>query len=146
MKKYTEIEKEELRNEIRTYVKLCKMPYIYEMLVEEAITSTEWDFTDPEHYDGCTGVSELHFSQFPPDCLAHDFYWRTGRGGVVADRIFKDIMKLMGRSCRIIKKRYTGVRIAWFGWYKWKHKFNKNVQELTPAMKLYADVKGIKIK
>jgi hypothetical protein len=144
MKVYTETEKEEIRNEIRTYVKLCKMPYIYEMLIEEAITSTEWDFTDPDDYDGCTGVSELHFSRFPPDCLTHDFHWKTGRGGMISDKIFKDIMKLMGRPCRIIKKRFYVVRIAWMIFYKWKHKWNGNVKELTLAMKLYADLKNLK--
>lgn len=136
-------EKLEQIEKIRAFYKLCEVPYLYEMLIEEAITDTKWDFTNPDHYDGCTGVPELHYDGYPFDCLTHDFHWKTGRGGIIADNIFRDNMRFMGRSEAIIKKRFNGVRFFWKIWYKWKHKFNGNIHELTPAMKLYKDINGL---
>jgi hypothetical protein len=130
-------EKQILIQETLEYARLIKLNSVLMDCLKEALYSTEWDFTNPDHYDGCTGVDELHYNAYPPDCLIHDFHWKTGRGGIVADSIFKDIMKAMGRSNRIIKKRYKGVRLGWMFFYKWKHKLNGNVQELTNAMKVY---------
>lgn len=139
-----QIEKDIIKEKIRCYYKQCNVPYLYQMLIEEALESTEWDFMDPNQYDGCSGVSEFHYDQYPFDCLVHDFHWRTGRGGIVADSIFKDNMEFRGLAPIVIKKRYLGVRFFWGIFYKWKHKLNKNVKPLTPAMKLYKDIKGIK--
>jgi len=135
-------EKLEQIEKIRAFYKLCEVPYLYELLIEEAITSEEWDFMNPDDFDGCTGAPELHYDGYPFDCLVHDFHWKTGRGGLISDKIFKDNMKFMGRSKSIIRKRFFAVRTAWLSYFKWKHKFAGNVHELTPAMKMYRDIKG----
>lgn len=106
---------------------------IQEQLVIEACISDEWDIK--KDFDGCTSVSDLLHLGYPIDCLRHDFDWITGRGGKLSDQIFYDLMIARGVSKWRARKRYLGVRLAWFGWYKWKHRNNKRPP--TEAMKLW---------
>ena len=134
-------EKELIKYQIREHYRECNLKPIYQILVEEALESDEWDFmTD---YNGCTAVSELHYDYYVFDCFVHDFLWITGRGGKIADKIFYDLMIARGLGKYIAKKRYIGVRIAWNTVYRWKHKFNGNVRPHTYGMELYKDLKGL---
>lgn len=108
-------------------------------LIFEAIKSNEWALkTD---YDGCTGVSDLNHLGFPFDCLVHDFHWITGRGGALSDKIFYDLMIARGVPKWRARKRYLGVRLGWFGFYKWKHLTKGNKRENTFFMEKFKNKK-----
>lgn len=137
-----EIQKDIIRNRIRAHYSLYNLEDIQIAIIEDALTSDEWNFlTD---YDGCTAVSEFHYDKYVFDCFVHDYFWITGRGGKLSDKIFYDLMLKRGLGKYVSMKRYIGVRLSWKLFYKWKHLKNGNVRPLTYNMKLYKDLKGLK--
>lgn len=111
------------------------LTYLQEQLILEAINSKEWDLV--ADYDGCTGVPEFHINKVIFPCFVHDFHWQSGRGGIVSDRIFYEMMLAQGFPKWKARKRYLGVRLAWNLVYKWKHKRKCNVRDLTNYMKIW---------
>jgi hypothetical protein len=108
---------------------LYNLPKEFADIILEALYSTEWDwFTD---CDGCTGVPDLTYLKYHPACIVHDYFWVTGRGGKVSDKIFFKLMLLYKKGWTVSLARYTAVKLAWVGWYKWKHKLNGNVRPLS---------------
>jgi hypothetical protein len=122
--------------------KKCNLEAIHYRLIEEAVYSNEWDFM--VDYDGCTAVAELHYDYYVFDCFVHDFHWKTGRGGKVADKIFLEMMLRRGLGWYVAYKRYYGVRLTWNLKYKRKHKKYGNVKELTEYMKIFKAIRKIK--
>lgn len=62
----------------------------FQDLVLEVIYSDEWNWW--EDMDGCTKVNDLSPTRYAEPCLVHDWFWRTGRGGIVSDKIFRKLM------------------------------------------------------
>jgi hypothetical protein len=105
-----------------------KIPITYRQLILTALDSQEWVWY--KDCDGCTGVPDLTYMTYHPACIVHDYLWVTGRGGKVADKLFYNLMLLYQKGSTVSRVRYIAVRIAWLGYYKWKHKFNKNVKPM----------------
>lgn len=127
------------RRKIIESFELYNVPEILQNVILEALNSSEWDWF--HDCDGCTMVADYWPSKFHPACLVHDFYWVTGRGGKEADLIFKEIMKAYALPPSLYIRRYIGVRVGWFAFYKWKHLVKGNKKPLTPAMKAYLEYK-----
>lgn len=120
------------------------IPPIAQRVILEALNFPEWDWF--EDCDGCTAVPNYWVNKYSPSCTVHDGHWRTGRGGKVSDVIFRYLCQLYGFPKYQSKKRFIGVRLAWFGFYKWKHLLNGNKKEPTPAMiELYNYIKENKL-
>lgn len=132
----------EIIESLFNHAKACNLDAIHYRLIEEAVYSKEWDFM--VDYDGCTGVAELHHDFYVFDCFVHDFHWRTGRGGKVADKIFLEMMLRRGLGRYIAYKRYIGVRLAWNLIYKKQHKKKGNINELTYYMNVFKAIRKIK--
>ena len=137
----------EIKERVRAHYKAVNLSPLLISLVEEALSDYHaevdgWDFIDD--CDGCTGVHDYHPDKWVFDCLTHDFHWRCGRGGLISDKIFYDLMVARGFPKWKAGKRYIGVRIAWMTKYKWKHKRNGNIKPLTIAMIEYAKINNLK--
>jgi len=70
-------------------------------------------------YDGCSVVQDHYHPSI--SCFVHDFFWRTGHGGSDSDKLFYKLMLKEGVNKPKAIKRYLGVRLAWFFYYKWKY-------------------------
>ena len=109
------------------------VPNEYIVLIQRAIDSNEWDwFLD---MDGCSFVPNYWPTKFHPACLVHDYYWRTGRGGYWSDRIFLELMEIYSMPKFKRTKRFVGVRVGWFLYFKWKHLINGNIRKLDVITK-----------
>jgi hypothetical protein len=80
-------------------------------------------------YDGATLVKD----KYVPNLFSwlHDYMWRTGAGGKESDVIMRYLIEKGYGDKGEARLFYIGVRIAWFGFYKWKHKLKGNKRELT---------------
>jgi len=71
-------------------------------------------------FDGCTAVSDVLHPFLP--CFKHDFNWRVFGGGKWADVEFKSDLIRCGVKPFKAWRWYTGVRVAWNLYFKWKKK------------------------
>ena len=99
-------------------------------IVREAFSSKDWDAIND--YNGCSIVQDpLHPC---PACFVHDYMWITGRGGSMSDKIFYYLMKAEGLDEFTAIRRWLGVRIGWYVYFKWKYIRNRNLKKPTLAM------------
>jgi len=80
-------------------------------------------------YDGASVIEDEYHPRFA--YFVHDFFWRTGAGGVESDRIMKALLIMTGDSKLSAQKKYIGVRAGWLLMYKYKHKRKGNVRKLN---------------
>lgn len=99
-------------------------------LVNEAFDSKDWNVL--EDYNGCTVVQD--FFHPCPACFVHDYMGITGRGGRVSDRIFYHLMIAEGMPNGKSKRRWFAVRVAWYGYFLWKHIVRRSLKPTTRAM------------
>ena len=106
-------------------------------LIHEAFESNKWDII--KQYNGCTIVQDvLHPC---PACFCHDFMWISGHGGKISDEIFKQLMLAEGMKKCKVNRRFLGVRVGWFLWFKYKR---KNVEPTKNMMQFYKYLKEFK--
>jgi len=108
-------------------------------LIDQAIMDPTWN--PMAEYDGCTVVQD----QFHPcmSCFLHDYLWKMGQGGREADKLFYLLMLIEGTSKAKAKRRWLGVRVAWFTYFKWQHFVKRNV---NPYSELFlAALKSLEI-
>ena len=87
--------------------------------------SEQWDW----EYNGVTLMPD---EQYPVlYAWLHDFMWITGSGGKESDWILRFVRDKQGYKKEVSMKYFKGIRVAWKTYYKWKHKFNGNVRNLT---------------
>jgi len=98
------------------------LPKCFIELIDETFTR-EWV------YNGATGVKDKYY----PNLFSwvHDYLWITGAGGKESDLIMRYLVDSKYGDSGEARLFYIGVRLAWFGFYKWKHKFKGNKRELT---------------
>ncbi len=120
--------KEQERQRIIDSFDVYDVPLYFRELTIQALNSTDWDWFN--EMDGCSCAPNYWPTRFNPPCLVHDYLWRTGRGGIISDKIFLKHMKIysMPKFQRVF--RFVAVRVGWLLFYKWKHKFNKNIRIL----------------
>jgi len=107
-----------------------KLKNLWIELITDAFNSENWDVLND--YNGCTIVQD--YLQPSMSCFCHDFMWITGHGGIMADRIFKFLMKAQGLPKGKANRRWFGVRVGWiFGFY-WKYKFKGELKPPTKSM------------
>ncbi len=110
------------------------IPEPYRACIIEAFdagSAGEWNIFG---MDGCTLVSDYWPTKWAPSCTPHDYQFITGRGGWLSNRIFTEINKCYALPGPVVSRRHIGVTIAWWGFLRWKHLFNRNVKPYTPAM------------
>lgn len=122
----------EARAKVVASFRVYDVPDPYREVILEAFDSKEWDILE---MDGCTSVADFWPNKFTPSCTPHDFHYMTGRGGWLSNRLFTEINKCYALAPRSIKIRHTGVTVAWWAFFKWKHLFKGNVKPYTPAMR-----------
>jgi len=114
---YRDFKKEDVETAL---IKACDRvgapKYVLKML-EDAINDPLWNHM--KDYNGCTLVEDPTHPYVP--CFLHDWMWRTGRGGLEADNIFYHTQVLFGMPKKMARRRYYGVRIGWFTFFKWKY-------------------------
>ncbi len=99
-------------------------------IIREAFLSEDWNII--EDYNGCTLVQDqLHPC---PACFVHDYMWITGHGGAMADNIFYEMMLAEGMTKAKAKRRWFGVRVGWFAYFRWKYIITRKYQQPTLAM------------
>ncbi len=81
------------------------------------IIAFEWARKNPKKFDGATGDKELWVSLYEPAALVHDYLYVTGRANtykdrLLADRVFKKIMKTYRVPGIWIRLRYWAVRLG----------------------------------
>ncbi len=103
---------------------------LQELIIESCNALNNGEFS----FDGTTGDVELWVTVYEPASLVHDYLWATGRGGLIADRIFRRIMKVYAVHPIVYSARYLAVRSAWSCYYYWKHTYNRNLKPLTKRM------------
>lgn len=94
-------------------------------LFNRACTDSRW--TPSIEFDGCTTIQDLRQPCAP--CFVHDWMWKTGQGGKVADKIFFRL--LIATGCNKTKARimFVLVRIGWATVYRRKHLKDRNVNK-----------------
>lgn len=95
-------------------------------LIIEGLNSKEWDSLID--YNGCTIVQDILHPC--PACFCHDYMWISGHGGKDSDKLFKLFMSFEPMSKAKINRRWLGVRIGWFLWFKWKRKNKGNTKAM----------------
>lgn len=108
---------------IRLAKKLKVDDWVFD-LIDEAFENKKWDPVND--YDGCTLVQDCYHPSLA--CFIHDYLWKCGFGGLLSDKIYKYIMNLEGMHKYRITRRWLAVRFVWLILYKWKHLFNKNIE------------------
>lgn len=104
---------------------------LWKDIIFEAMSSEHWEFI--KDYNGCTLVQDpIHPS---PACFVHDYMWICGYGGYHSDFIFRRLILAEGVSTRgRAFRRWLGVRIGWYAYFRWKYMFKRKLKPLTPKM------------
>lgn len=127
--------KDELKKKLIDHINKINPPKTFKnhwiTLVHDACNSYEWDVIS--QYNGCTIVQDLIHPC--PACFCHDFMWISGHGGKVSDYIFKELMLAEGMKKCKAKRRFIGVRVGWFFWFKWKRKQQKPTKNMMQFYK-----------
>ena len=109
------------------------------ILIEAAIGDLRWN--PIKDFDGCSAVEDLYHPSL--SCFIHDYLWKTGQGGREADRLFYLLMLVEKTHKAKARRRWLGVRVAWFAYFKWYHFVKRNV---NPYSELFlASLKSLEL-
>ena len=137
MHNLTDIQKQEVSDAMWLVAKSFDnfdVPYPYQLAIMEVFQlglDGHWNIYE---MDGCTFVSNLWPNKFTPVCTPHDGWWKMGMGGYISDRLMNEFNKCYELPKRKVKFRFIGVRVGWWGFFKWKHLFRGNVNKPTNKM------------
>lgn len=74
----------------------------------EFINAWNSRFWEVSGYDGATGIKNKKHPSIAN--FLHDYYYRMGYGGKIADIIYFELLKLTGYTNFVAQKRYVGIR------------------------------------
>ncbi len=105
--------KRQVIEHIRDGYYFLQVPERLQVMIEEAVTSQNWDFFTQS--DGCTLINENWVNGYFPPCIVHD-YLRQNKIGKPLDQdlIFKDLLTAYKRPRLNAFLLFVGVRLVWY--------------------------------
>lgn len=122
--------KKELELKLKDQCLYYKLSLLVYSMVGDSINDESWN--PVLEFDGCTLVQDHDHPCLP--CWLHDYHWISGMGGWRSNLIFYWLMLDTGVKKWEAKRRWFGVTLGWYLYYKWIYAAKRNINPYSESM------------